>query len=48
MECPIKTSLGALGKKRTILTIRDIWFRKIVRFNLAHTIYSRPNAEGSF
>jgi len=34
MECPIKTSLGALGKKRTILTIRDIWFRKIVRFNL--------------
>jgi DNA-binding HxlR family transcriptional regulator len=34
MECPIKTSLGVLGKKRTIMTIRDIGFRKIVRFNL--------------
>jgi hypothetical protein len=48
MECPIKTSLGVLGKKRTIMTIRDIGFRKIVRFNLAPTIYSRPYAEGPF
>ena len=33
LECPIKTSLGVLGKKWTILIIRDIGFLKIVRFN---------------
>jgi DNA-binding HxlR family transcriptional regulator len=33
VECPIKTSLGVLGKKWTILIIRDIGCRKIVRFN---------------
>ncbi|MDQ6862818.1 MAG: helix-turn-helix transcriptional regulator [Thermoproteota archaeon] len=33
IECPIKTSLGVLGKKWTILIIRDIGFLKIVRFN---------------
>ena len=34
VKCPIKTSLGVLGKKWTILIIRDIGFRKIERFNL--------------
>ena len=33
IECPIKTSLGVLGKKWTILIIRDIGFLKIVCFN---------------
>jgi DNA-binding HxlR family transcriptional regulator len=33
VKCPIKTSLGVLGKKWTILIIRDIGFRKIGRFN---------------
>jgi DNA-binding HxlR family transcriptional regulator len=33
INCPIKTSLGVLGKKWTILIIRDIGFRKIERFN---------------
>ena len=32
-NCPIKTSLGGLGKKWTILIIRDIGFCKIERFN---------------
>jgi DNA-binding HxlR family transcriptional regulator len=33
MKCPIKTSLGILGKKWTMLIIRDIGFYKITRFN---------------
>jgi DNA-binding HxlR family transcriptional regulator len=33
IECPIKTSLGVLGKKWTMLIIRDICFRGIDRFN---------------
>jgi DNA-binding HxlR family transcriptional regulator len=33
VNCPIKTSLGILGKKWTILIIRDIGVRKINRFN---------------
>jgi DNA-binding HxlR family transcriptional regulator len=33
IKCPIKTSLGVLGKKWTILILRDIGFRKISRFN---------------
>ena len=33
MECPIKTSLGVLGKKWTMLIIRDIGVYKITRFN---------------
>jgi DNA-binding HxlR family transcriptional regulator len=33
MQCPIKTSLGVLGKKWTMLILRDIGFLKIVRFN---------------
>jgi DNA-binding HxlR family transcriptional regulator len=33
IECPIKTSLGVLGKKWTMLIIRDIGFRGIDRFN---------------
>ena len=32
-HCPIKTSLGILGKKWTMLIIRDIGFLKINRFN---------------
>jgi DNA-binding HxlR family transcriptional regulator len=32
-RCPIKTSLGVLGKKWTMLIIRDIGFLKINRFN---------------
>ena len=33
IQCPIKTSLGVLGKKWTLLILRDIGFLKIVRFN---------------
>jgi DNA-binding HxlR family transcriptional regulator len=33
IACPIKTSLGVLGKKWTILILRDIGFLKITRFN---------------
>jgi DNA-binding HxlR family transcriptional regulator len=33
LKCPIRTSLGILGKKWTILIIRDIGVRKINRFN---------------
>ncbi len=33
INCPIKTSLGVLGKKWTMLIIRDIGFLKIRRFN---------------
>ena len=33
VRCPIKTSLGELGKKWTMLIIRDIGFLKINRFN---------------
>jgi len=33
IACPIKTSLGVLGKKWTILILRDIGFLKIERFN---------------
>lgn len=32
-QCPIKSSLGVLGKKWTMLILRDIGFRKIDRFN---------------
>jgi DNA-binding HxlR family transcriptional regulator len=32
-NCPIGTSLGVLGKKWTILVMRDIGFLKIGRFN---------------
>ena len=32
-ECPIKATLGVLGKKWTMLLLRDIGFRKIDRFN---------------
>lgn len=32
-ECPIKATLGILGKKWTMLILRDIGFRKIDRFN---------------
>jgi DNA-binding HxlR family transcriptional regulator len=31
--CPIRTSLGVLGKKRTLLILRDLGFLKIQRFN---------------
>ncbi len=33
IECPIKTAQGVLGKKWTILIIRDIGLNKIKRFN---------------
>jgi DNA-binding HxlR family transcriptional regulator len=32
-QCPIQTTLGVLGKKWTMLILRDIGFLKIVRFN---------------
>jgi len=32
-NCPIGTTLGVLGKKWTILVMRDIGFLKIGRFN---------------
>jgi DNA-binding HxlR family transcriptional regulator len=33
VSCPIRTSLGVLGKKWTILILRDIGFLRINRFN---------------
>src|ERR687887_292257 len=33
VKCPIRTSLGVLGKKWTVLIIRDIGVYKITRFN---------------
>ena len=33
VNCPIRTSLGILGKKWTVLIIRDIGVCKINRFN---------------
>jgi DNA-binding HxlR family transcriptional regulator len=32
-QCPIKTSLGVLGKKWTMLVLRDIGFLGVDRFN---------------
>jgi DNA-binding HxlR family transcriptional regulator len=32
-SCPIRTSLGVLGKKWTMLIMRDVGFLKIGRFN---------------
>jgi len=32
-KCPIRTSLGVLGKKWTFLILRDIAFLKVDRFN---------------
>lgn len=32
-SCPIKVSMGVLGKKWTLLILRDIGLLKIVRFN---------------
>ena len=32
-NCPIRTSLGVLGKKWTLLILRDIEFLKVDRFN---------------
>jgi DNA-binding HxlR family transcriptional regulator len=32
-ECPIQASLGVLGRKWTMLIIRDIGFRRVDRFN---------------
>jgi DNA-binding HxlR family transcriptional regulator len=40
IKCPIKTSLGVLGKKWTMLIIRDIGVYKITRFN--HLLESIP------
>jgi DNA-binding HxlR family transcriptional regulator len=39
-KCPIKASMGVLGRKWTTLLIRDIGFRKIDRFN--HLLESIP------
>lgn len=39
-NCPIKTSLGVLGKKWTLLILRDIAFLKIDRFN--QILHSTP------
>jgi DNA-binding HxlR family transcriptional regulator len=33
IKCPIKTTIGVLGKKWTMLIIRDIGVYKITRFN---------------
>jgi DNA-binding HxlR family transcriptional regulator len=33
INCPIRTSLGVLGKKWTMLIMRDIGFLKVDRFN---------------
>jgi DNA-binding HxlR family transcriptional regulator len=39
-QCPIKASMGVLGRKWTTLILRDIGFRKIDRFN--HLLESVP------
>ena len=39
-KCPIKASMGVFGRKWTMLMLRDIGFRKIVRFN--HLLESIP------
>src|SRR5438132_13008497 len=39
-QCPIKASIGVLGRKWTTLLLRDIGFRKIDRFN--HLLESVP------
>jgi len=39
-QCPIKASIGVLGRKWTTLILRDIGFRKIDRFN--HLLESVP------
>lgn len=39
-QCPIKASIGVLGRKWTTLLLRDIGFRKIDRFN--HLLESIP------
>jgi len=39
-QCPIKASMGVLGRKWTTLLLRDIGFRKIDRFN--HLLDSVP------
>ena len=39
-QCPIKASMGVLGRKWTTLLLRDIGFRKIDRFN--HLLESVP------
>jgi len=39
-KCPIKASMGVLGRKWTTLILRDIGFRKIDRFN--HLLESVP------
>jgi DNA-binding HxlR family transcriptional regulator len=39
-QCPIKTSLGVLGKKWTMLVLRDIGFLGVDRFSqLLHSIH---------
>ena len=47
VQCPIKTSLGVLGKKWTMLILRDIGFLKIVRFNRIFRIYPWTYTKGS-
>jgi DNA-binding HxlR family transcriptional regulator len=39
-QCPIKASMGVLGRKWTTLLLRDIGFRKVDRFN--HMLESIP------
>ena len=39
-KCPIKASMGVLGRKWTTLLLRDIGFRKVDRFN--HLLESIP------
>jgi DNA-binding HxlR family transcriptional regulator len=39
-QCPIKASMGVLGRKWATLLLRDIGFRKIDRFN--HLLESIP------
>jgi DNA-binding HxlR family transcriptional regulator len=39
-QCPIKASMGVLGRKWTTLILRDVGFRRIDRFN--HLLESIP------
>jgi len=39
-SCPIKATMGVIGRKWTLLLLRDIGFRKIDRFN--HLLESVP------
>jgi DNA-binding HxlR family transcriptional regulator len=45
--CPIEVAIGILGKKWTLLILRDMALLKINRFNLSRRLLPGPDAQGS-